>query len=155
MSDPIKPDFHAFRHEIRDGNAARGFHEDGDSFREFAKTDHPLAQKALANYYTNRMTLVMGEVIEAHEELRSGHSIGQVYYSGGVQREDMMGNPTGELVGGKPEGAVVELVDAHIRLLDLAAEMEEAGIIEDWDALVEKKLTYNETRGYKHGGRAF
>lgn len=144
-----KPAFHAFRHAIRDGNAARGFHEEGDAFREFAKTDHPLAEAALRNYYTNRMTLVIGEVIEAHEELRSGHSIGEVYYPSQIEG-DINGS-----VKHKPEGAVVELVDAYIRLLDAAAELEEAHVIEDWDALVEEKLDYNASRGYRHGGRSF
>lgn len=150
-----KPDFHEFRHAIREGNAARGFHEEGDAFREFAKTDHPLAEAALRNYYTNRMTLVIGEVIEAHEELRSGHPIGEVYYPSADTEAVELNGPDWVKGRVKPEGAIVELVDAHIRLLDAAAELEEAGVIEDWDALVEEKLKYNASRGYRHGGRAF
>ncbi len=76
------------------------------------------------------LMLIVGEVAEAQEELRSGHGVHEVYY-----RED-----------GKPEGFGMEIADAIIRALGLAAELEL-----DIDALVRDKMSFNETRPYKHG----
>lgn len=49
---------------------------------------------------------------------------------------------------GKPEGYMVELADAIIRIMDLA---ENEGI--DILHLVEEKMKYNQTRPYRHGGK--
>lgn len=51
--------------------------------------------------------------------------------------------------GAKPEGFPVETADAIIRLLDLLAAL---GV--DIDACVEAKMAYNETRAFRHGGKA-
>ena len=50
---------------------------------------------------------------------------------------------------GKPEGESVELADALIRILDYAGS-------KGWDMekIIDTKLKYNATRGYKHGGKA-
>ena len=48
----------------------------------------------------------------------------------------------------KPEGVGSELADVLIRLLD---ECDRQGI--DLQAEFDRKLAYNATRGYKHGGR--
>lgn len=50
---------------------------------------------------------------------------------------------------GKPEGVGSEAADVLIRLLD---ECDRQGI--DLIAEYERKIAYNRTRGYKHGGRA-
>lgn len=49
----------------------------------------------------------------------------------------------------KPEGVGSEFADVLIRLLD---ECTRQGI--DLEAEYERKIAYNRTRGYKHGGRA-
>lgn len=79
-----------------------------------------------------KLLLVIGELCEAHEELRNGHGYTEVYYN--PDKPD------------KPEGFPVELADAQIRLLDV----EEAVNI-DSEAMMELKHTYNGTRPYKHG----
>jgi hypothetical protein len=79
-----------------------------------------------------KLFLVVGELCEAHEELRNGHELTEVYY-----KED---KPD------KPEGFPVELADAEIRLLDL----HEACKI-DAEQMMVLKDNYNETRPYKHG----
>ena len=48
---------------------------------------------------------------------------------------------------GKPEGFPAELADLLIRVGDLAAAL---GI--DLDFEVRRKMAYNETRPYRHGG---
>lgn len=77
-----------------------------------------------------KLILIMGEVIEAHEEYRSNDDLKHVYY-----RED-----------GKPEGFEFELADVFIRLMDLAGAL---GI--DIGARVAEKHAFNQTRPYKHG----
>lgn len=48
----------------------------------------------------------------------------------------------------KPEGIAIEMSDCLIRILDWAGH---EGI--DIDAIVKKKMDYNETRSYRHGGK--
>lgn len=79
-----------------------------------------------------KLLLVIGELCEAHEELRTGHTPQEVYYTPAKP--------------GKPEGFPIETADAHIRLLDLEAE---AGL--DAETNIAEKHGYNQTRPYKHG----
>lgn len=82
------------------------------------------------NFLDQKLMLIVGEVAEAHEELRSNDDPLHVYY-----RED-----------GKPEGFAFELADVFIRLADLAAAL---GI--DLGARVAEKHAFNQTRPPKHG----
>ena len=90
----------------------------------------------LADYkramHERKLLLVIGELCEAHEELRAGHEPREIYFSG--EKSD------------KPEGVPIELADAQIRLWDLEQAM---GI--DGEYAVNLKHDYNETRPYKHG----
>jgi NTP pyrophosphatase (non-canonical NTP hydrolase) len=80
--------------------------------------------------WDRKLLLIVGEVAEAHEELRSHDDPKHVYY-----RED-----------GKPEGFAFELADVFIRLADLAGAL---GI--DLGAAVAEKHAFNQTRPHKHG----
>lgn len=82
-----------------------------------------------------QIALMHSELSEAVEELRNGHLAGEVYYD-----EDESGL--------KPEGFGVELADVVIRIMDTCARYE----IPLGDLIVEK-MRYNETRGYRHGGK--
>jgi hypothetical protein len=120
-----------------------GFHEDGDLLADHiqelrAEGKDTLAKIIEADHGGNRLMLVAGEPFEAHEELRSSHPMGEHYYN------DLPGKE------GKPEGVPSELADTLIRVLDTAGEY---GI--DLAQIVQEKLAYNSTRGYRHGGRAF
>lgn len=77
-----------------------------------------------------KLMLIVGEIAEAHEELRSNDDPHYSYY-----RED-----------GKPEGFKFELADVFIRLADLASAY---GI--DLGAVVAEKHAFNQTRPHKHG----
>lgn len=92
-----------------------GFHETSDD----------------VNLYVKCM-LVVGEISEAIEELRSGHGPTEVYY-----------NPEKP---NKPEGFPVEIADAFIRLADLCGI---AGF--DSEDVINLKHEYNLTRPRKHG----
>lgn len=79
-----------------------------------------------------KLCLIHSEISEALEEIRNGWQFNEV-------RVD----PTG-----KPLGFPTEIADAVIRLLDLA---DACGI--DLGAVIDQKLAYNRTRGYRHGGK--
>lgn len=77
------------------------------------------------------------EVAEAGEELRNHHSWNHIYFS-----KDENGND-------KPEGPAVEGIDTIIRILDTLGK---EGV--DVAYVMQLKLAYNRTRGYRHGGKA-
>ncbi len=77
-----------------------------------------------------------GEVSEAWDEYCNNHGLNEVYYT-----EDA--DPPG-----KPEGVPIELADVLIRIID-AAEGLGIDLAED----VIEKMTYNEKRSYRHGGK--
>lgn len=134
----------------REASNAKGFGEEGDRIRAEAavpETDprHDAAQATLAAYYGNRLMLIVGEVAEAHEEIRAGHPVTHLYYSG-----DPAEHPVYGPIPGKPEGVPSEIADIVIRAFDFA---EEAGI--DLAHVIEEKLAYNATRPHKHGGKKF
>lgn len=78
---------------------------------------------------STKLMLAVGELAEAQEELRAGHSYAEVYEK-----------------DGKPEGFAVEIADAIYRLLHLAAAL---GI--DIGLVLLEKHEFNLTRPYKHG----
>lgn len=76
--------------------------------------------------------LIGNEVSEAIEELRDGHAPDETY----------------ESEGGKPEGYGVELADVVIRVFDLAWMLDL-----DLPGLIDQKLSFNASRGERHGGK--
>ena len=48
----------------------------------------------------------------------------------------------------KPEGIAVEMVDCIIRILDYLSKI---GV--DIEGIMERKMKYNESRSYRHGGK--
>ena len=82
--------------------------------------------------------LIMTEVAEIIEGLRDpDHDVDETYYLRGPDED----RP-------KPEGVPSELADVVIRCMDFA---DRYGI--DLEAAIVEKLAYNETRGYRHGGK--
>lgn len=79
------------------------------------------------------IALIHSEASEALEEYRNGHGINEVYYT----HEDQ-----------KPEGVPSELADTIIRVLDACAAY---GI--DIDKAIKEKMSYNESRPARHGGK--
>lgn len=113
---------------IGKANEKKGFHEEGIPIIGKAGFDEEV------NYVSKRLLLVITELSEAFEELRSGHGITDTYYNEEPGKE------------GKPEGFISEVSDAIIRLFDLGYELDI-----DIPAMIQEKLEYNSTRPYKHG----
>lgn len=111
-----------------------------DGLNELAKDIHFTAlAKGWYEHQTafpEKIALIHSELSEALEQYRNGHAVDEMYYA-----SDSAGTP-------KPEGVPVELADAIIRILDLCSW---AGV--DISSAVARKIEYNQTREYRHGGK--
>lgn len=120
--------------DIREVNVAKGFRvpEGGPG----------------SNTFGDYIALLHSEVSEALEAYRSWklEDATQVVTSYG--EEDHMGNAHPIRTEGKPEGVGSELADVLIRLVDMADVF---GI--DLAQEYHRKLAYNRTRTFQHGGR--
>lgn len=116
------------------------------------------AQEQIVAWINSKLLLIVSEVCEAQDELRKGHSITDVYYS------DEHTASTGEVAVDqqytedgrpklKPEGFLVELADAMIRIEDLVGVVTEGE--PSFGQIKLDKLAFNATRGQMHGGKAF
>lgn len=85
-----------------------------------------------------KLLLAVGEIIEAQEELRSGHNFHEVYF------DTDPGNPAP--ANPKPEGFGIEIADCIIRLLTVCYDLNI-----DIAELINLKSQYNATRPYQHG----
>ena len=99
------------------------------------------------------IALLHSEVSEAYEEYRAGRDPSRTYYSYGDWGLDnsptiQLFDDSDSILNGKPEGVPSELADVLIRVLDTAYRY---GI--DLDDVIEEKLAFNATRGYRHGGK--
>jgi hypothetical protein len=124
--------------------ASKGFHDDRPSVPANPTTAGQRAQveeaaKALANWQGNKLLLIVSEVIEAHDEIRSGHAADETYYPTQWGKDDT----TGPF---KPEGVPSEIADAVIRCFDFAYT--EGFSLAD---IILEKLAYNATRERLHG----
>ena len=97
-------------------------------WQDFERTQGTIAFRALIS---EKLLLITSEIVEALEEVRNGHSYKDVYEH-----------------DGKPEGFPVEVADGFIRILDLCGYL---GI--DLSAETARKMAYNETRAFRHGGK--
>lgn len=146
---------------------SKGFHTEGDALR--ASLDHcgdldsmtdaatyELLRAAERNMAGNRLMLIVGEVAEAHEELRRGLAPDEEYVSYpdslvnevGLQAAEQSFKDRG--LTPKPEGVPSEIADIVIRCLDFAGEH---GI--DLATVIANKLIFNSERAAMHGGKKF
>lgn len=95
-----------------------------------------------AKTFGEQILLMHCELSEAVEEYRGGFAPHEVYYPS---------NPNGmdpNHKHDKPEGVPIELADLVIRLFDTCSYYN----IDILDAIL-VKMTYNETRSHRHGGK--
>ncbi len=125
---------------IYEANKAKGFWDEREEFRDILNGDlYVLCDEYYDEYSNTRvefsrvdkalrseaLMLIVSELSEALEAIR----------------KDLMDDKLPEY-----KGEHVELVDALIRILDYAG-----GYGVDLDTILEKKLSFNATRPYKHG----
>lgn len=123
----------------RSGEAAEksGWHE-----------DRPEDESQLPVWRASKIALMHSELSEALEELRDGTP--DLYFRKGKGNAKFPEQITNKGVPQlKPEGVAAELADEVIRIMDYCWTEE----IDLAEALLQK-LAYNETRSYRHGGRA-
>lgn len=121
------------------GNArAKGFHKATDDLEAYLASvggsERGDGLSRIQDRAGNRLLLIVGEIIEAHEEIRDGH----------LPTEEWLNTTPGK--EGKPEGVPSEIADALIRILDFAGEHRI-----DLADVVRRKLAYNATREAMHG----
>ena len=99
--------------------------------------------------------LLISEASELFEEHRNGHRLMEVYYTHDKNCPNIPGQKLAGWEQGiveccipKPEGIPTEAADLLIRLLDFCKRR---GI--NLAAETKDKLSYNLTRGYRHGGK--
>jgi hypothetical protein len=131
--------------------ASKGFHDDRPSVPANPTTAGQRAQveeaaKALANWQGNKLLLIVSEVIEAHDEIRSGHAADETYYPTKQATTDAWLAGESDSMLYKPEGVPSEIADAVIRCFDFAYT--EGFSLAD---IIIEKLQYNATRERLHG----
>jgi hypothetical protein len=132
-----------------------GFHQDWPTKRQWDFL-HPDEASAVRRAIAEKLALIHEEVSEALGEIRSNRPPLEVYY---VDHKGAIGTPGLEYeeqqyVNGapvlKPEGFLVELADAAIRIGDLAFLVgDDTG--EQLAFATHIKHEYNATRPFKHG----
>lgn len=123
-----------------------GFHDSWPDVQQVRKAEYA---RLLSLNITEKIALIHEEVSEALGEIRSGHEAREIYFldkATGATYPDQMHDEGKPLL--KPEGFLVELADAMIRIADLVY------LVDGREAFVEAlriKHEYNATRPYKHG----
>ena len=133
-----------------------GFHEDWPTKRTWDFL-YPEEQAAYRRAIAEKLALIHEEISEALGEIRSGRAPLEVYY---VDHKGLVGTKGLEYVEQqydeqgvplcKPEGFLVELADANIRIADLTYLVGD----KDGTHLAQAtaiKAEYNATRPHKHG----
>jgi len=103
-------------------------------FNDYQEVLNNYGPEGAGMYIDRKLLLAVGELIEAQEELRSGHATDEVYFN-----------------DEKPEGFLVEAADAVYRIFGLVGEL---NLVDEFVQAFEVKKQYNASRPYKHG-RAF
>lgn len=122
---------------INDTAKAHGFWESNRNFGEMIALAHSELSEALEEHRSGR---------EPEYFQINGEQVWRVDDGSGSDWSTANGEATYTGVLAKPEGVAVELADCIIRCLDT---MHSLGV--DIDAVVARKMAYNDSRPYKHG----
>lgn len=120
--------------EVEQVNREKGWYDDDRSFGELIALLHSEVSEALEAYRTHGL--------DPWWEIQIPHT------EGGIEVTTLEAVPKAWDSNAKPEGVGSELADVLIRLLDMAQRY---GI--DLDAEYRRKIEYNKTRPYRHGGK--
>jgi NTP pyrophosphatase (non-canonical NTP hydrolase) len=94
------------------------------------------------------LMLVVSELSEAVEEIRDGNP--PVYLVNSMGEKVLPTDATELENTYKPEGELIEIADAVIRILDYCAFKKY-----DLDGAIQRKMAYNATRSHRHGGKRY
>jgi hypothetical protein len=119
--------------------------------------DRPEDPTLLKIWQGNKLMLMVSELVEAHDEIRTGHTADDTYYPEpplpsslvaevGVTKARELITADNKGKAQKPEGVPSELADTVIRIFDFCYTEKI-----DLGAMIQEKLEYNRTRAYKHG----
>lgn len=92
-----------------------------------------------------QLMLYVTEIAEAAEELRAGHTVGELYYDDTRLVTDQFGHQLP-----KPEGFLAEIADLFIRVGDTLGRY---GLEDQFLTVLQNKMIYNKFRPYRHGGK--
>lgn len=129
MADDTPKTLHDWQEEVRTVNEANGWHDTPRTFGD-------------------GVALLHSEVTEMFEAWRDW---GYEDHTGSRIQIDEYGEEFETTP--KPEGVGSEMADVFIRLMNEVEEAKRAGHPIDLEWEVTRKLAYNLTRGYRHGGK--
>jgi hypothetical protein len=102
---------------------------------------------------SNRLMLIVGEASEAHEQIRAGRAVDEIYYTCAKCKQEtkriaLQVHFISECCGApcKPEGVLSELADVVIRIFDMCGARRL-----DLGAMMVEKAAYNKSREELHG----
>lgn len=118
-------DINTLANDLYENSRKKGFYALEDVLRARATGQQAEDLAILTEHFGNRLMLIAGEAVEAHEELRSGRKVGQLYFSApkGMYEGDPDHHDAIDELGNllKPEGVLMELVDVGVRTLETIA----------------------------------
>lgn len=155
------------QHACHENAKSKGFHDDAVRLGRALKSVEALGldetddirqvlETAVRDRTGNRLMLIVGELAEAHEELRAGRLPAEEYVSYPQSLVDEIGVDAAAQqfadrgLTPKPEGLPSELADVLIRLLEFAEEHKI-----DLGDVARRKFRYNAEREMFHGGKRF
>ena len=124
--------------EIHENAVEHGWWDEERSFGEIIALCHSELSEALEEYRSGHLTVwQLCLASDGHPCLRDGCGD----WSNGICELNSLDQ--------KPEGMAVEMADCIIRILDWCGKENI-----DIDDIIHRKMEYNKTRPYRHGGKA-
>jgi len=146
-------DINDLAEELYANARAKGFydHEDGLRVKQALDSTGVFTKTLLAEHFGNRLLLIAGEAVEAHEELRSGRGVAELYFSGDVNGDSEYPVASyDQTMLLKPEGVLAELADIAIRTLETMASILELASDEE-KAKLRAQVPQNEATAFRSG----
>lgn len=138
MADETPKTLRDWQEEVRAVNEANGWHETPRTFGEGVALLHSEVTEMFEAWrdwgYQDATVREHGDCIAG----TAAHAEGNCPWLNGPM---------------KPEGVGSEMADVFIRLMNEVEEAKRAGHPIDLEWEVTRKLSYNRTRGYRHGGK--
>ena len=160
LSDEVFESLRALQNFCYQNARSKGFHDSSDDLRNeiarasFEGDEHleKVLRDARTDRIGNRLMLIVGEVNEAHDEIRSGRAPDFEWVSYPKSLVDEVGEERAAEIFEergllpKPEGVPSEIADIVIRCFDFSGEHRI-----DLADVIRRKMAYNASRERLHG----